>query len=199
MWFAIDARGHGESEKPYETERYGSSRMADDVQQLVDHLGFASYDLVGYSMGGIVSATVASRDSRVHRLVLGGVGGALVDRELASGQRRRLAPVADGLDTTDPTAAADASATAFRNFAKATHADLRALAAVARANPRDRLAVEHITAPTLVIVGADDALARSADRLAAAITGATLTIVPGDHLGAVTKPEFRDALVSFLA
>ncbi len=198
---ALDARGHGRSDRPHDPERYGHVRMAADVGQLVDHLGFASYDLVGYSMGGIVAATVASHDRRVRRLVLGGVGGALVDRELVGSRRRRMARVVEGLEASSAAEVDDASGAAFRSFATATGADLRALAAVARSGvgAHDRLAFEHITAPTLVLVGTDDPLAARADLLAAAIDGASLEVVPGNHLSAVTKPEFRDALVDFLA
>ncbi|HEY3831466.1 MAG TPA: alpha/beta hydrolase [Acidimicrobiia bacterium] len=196
---ALDARGHGRSDTPHDPARYGHGRMADDVQQLVDHLGFERYDLAGYSMGGVVSATVASRDHRVQRLVLGGVGGALVDRELVGRRQQRMARVVDGLEATDASQVSDPSGAAFRNFAKATGADLLALAAVARGGGRERIAVENITAPTLVLVGDDDALAQRADLLAAAIEGATLTVVPGNHLSAVAKPEFRDALVAFFA
>ena len=197
---ALDARGHGRSDKPRDPERYGPARMANDVEELVAQLGFGEYDLVGYSMGGIVAATVASRDAdaRVHRLVLGGVGGALADPELAGRQRRRMARVVEGLEATDPAEVTEPSGAAFRAFATATGADLGALAAVARSGAIERLAVERITAPTLVLVGADDALAVDADKLAAAIPGAALRVVPGNHLSAVTKPEFRDALLSFL-
>jgi pimeloyl-ACP methyl ester carboxylesterase len=195
---ALDARGHGRSDKPHDPDRYGHARMAADVGQLVEHLGFAAYDLVGYSMGSVVSATVASADRRVHRLVLGGVGGALVDRELAGSRRRGMARVVEGLETTNAADVTDPSASAFRAFAGATGADLRALASVARAGGRERIAAERIAAPTLVIIGTQDTLASHADRLTAAIAGSTLRIVPGNHLSAVTTPEFRDALLEFL-
>jgi pimeloyl-ACP methyl ester carboxylesterase len=196
---ALDARGHGRSDKPHDPARYGHTRMAADVGGLVEHLGITEYDLVGYSMGGIVSATVASHDTRVRRLVLGGVGGALVDRELVASRRQRMARVVEGLEAPAGAEVRDPSGAAFRAFAQSTGADMDALAAVARAGGRDRIELERITASTMVLVGADDALARKADLLAAAINGATLRVTPGDHLSAVAKPELRDALVEFLA
>ncbi len=51
----------------------------------------------------------------------------------------------------------------------------------------------------MVLVGADDPLAARPEVLAAAIPGATLRMVPGDHLGAVAVPEFAPAIVDFLA
>ena len=36
---AFDNRGHGQSEKLYEPERYGAPTMAEDARALLDHLG----------------------------------------------------------------------------------------------------------------------------------------------------------------
>jgi len=45
---AIDNRGHGQSEKLYEPERYGAPTMAEDARRLLDHLGIARADVLGY-------------------------------------------------------------------------------------------------------------------------------------------------------
>jgi pimeloyl-ACP methyl ester carboxylesterase len=198
---SLDARGHGRSDKPHDATRYGTARMARDVELLVDQLGFEQYQLVGYSMGAIVSGWVGAGDTRVARLVLGGIGGGVVDPELRAARMRRMTRVVDGLEATDDSEVSDASGAAFRAFARSTGADLGALAAVARSNAgnRERMPVERITAPTLVVVGEDDALAGRAELLASSIQGASLQIVPGDHLSAVATPELCDALVKFLA
>ncbi len=195
---ALDARGHGRSDKPHDKARYGEDRMARDLMQLVDHLGLAEYDLVGYSMGGMVSARTGAVDARIRRLVLGGIGGATVEPDLVARQVRRMGRVVEALEADDDATVTDASGRAFRAFARSTGADLRALAAVARGGTRSPLPVERITAATLVLVGAADDLAVQPEVLAAAISGATLRVVPGDHLGAVAKPEFVAALVEFL-
>ena len=57
---ALDARGHGASDKPHEADRYGEAVMARDLGGLLDTLGATEVDLVGYSMGGIVSAIFAA-------------------------------------------------------------------------------------------------------------------------------------------
>src|SRR5262245_3919548 len=46
---ALDNRGHGESEKLYAPERYGAPSMAEDALRLLDHLGIARADVMGYS------------------------------------------------------------------------------------------------------------------------------------------------------
>src|SRR5690606_41731928 len=75
----IDARGHGASSKPHDPLFYGEEKMAADVRTLLDLLGEPSYDLVGYSMGAIVSALVASQEPRIRLLVIGRYDAAVVE------------------------------------------------------------------------------------------------------------------------
>ncbi|MEO7665455.1 MAG: alpha/beta hydrolase, partial [Dehalococcoidia bacterium] len=50
--YAYDARGHGDSGKPEAIwENYDWHRFAEDLQALLDHLGFRDIPLVGHSMG----------------------------------------------------------------------------------------------------------------------------------------------------
>ena len=48
---AIDNRGHGMSEKLYDSEKYAAPVMAGDAGRLLDHLKIARADVMGYSMG----------------------------------------------------------------------------------------------------------------------------------------------------
>ena len=48
---AIDARGHGRSDKPHDPAKYGP-RMAADVIELMDQLKIPKAHIHGYSMGG---------------------------------------------------------------------------------------------------------------------------------------------------
>jgi pimeloyl-ACP methyl ester carboxylesterase len=194
-----DARGHGRSEKLTDRARYGPARLARDVAQLADHLGVERYDLVGYSMGAVVAATTATEDARVRRLVLGGIGGATVDPELRAARRASMRPLAELLESGDDGALAQAAGGLFRTLASGDTQAHEALAAVAQGSTdADIVDGASITAPTLVAVGEDDALAGNPDVLAAAIPGATLTVVPGDHLGALGRREFHRSVVDFL-
>jgi pimeloyl-ACP methyl ester carboxylesterase len=58
---AADARGHGDSDKPHDAARYGEARMAEDLATLVDTIGAGEVDLVGYSMGAVVSLLLDPR------------------------------------------------------------------------------------------------------------------------------------------
>lgn len=195
---AVDARGHGRSEKPHDSARYGEARMAKDVSELADHLGLTSFDLVGYSMGAIVSVIVASQEPRVRRLVIGGIGDGVIDMGGVDARVINNVDLAEALEAEDPASVTNPAAAGFRRFAESTGADLRALAAQARAVHKSKIALERITAPSALIVGDRDPLASRPERLAAAVNGAAVTVLPGDHLGVVGHPGFREAIVAFV-
>jgi pimeloyl-ACP methyl ester carboxylesterase len=195
----VDARGHGQSDKPHDPARYGEDAMAADVSSLLDALDVPIVDLVGYSMGAIVSLLVAIRDARIRSMVVGGVGASVVELgglDTAAVPREEIAAV---LLTDDPAAIAGSVAVGFRNLADLVGADRVALAAAATASREGLLPLGAITAPTLVLAGTEDTLARRPEVLAAAIPAATLELVPGDHLAAVSNVAFAQALVSFFA
>lgn len=196
---AIDARGHGRSGKPHDVASYGEATMARDLIMLFDQLGAPRFDLVGYSMGSVVSLLAAVKEPRIERLVIGGVGcgvvelGGLDTRALPSGAIREALLADDASGITEPAAAQ------FRFLADVTKADRFALAAQAGAVHASPIALDRIRAATLVIAGADDPLASRPEVLANAIIGATLQVVAGDHMTAVSNPELAAALVAFLA
>jgi esterase len=67
---ALDARGHGDSDRDPEF-RYNHAAVARDIESVVDHLGLERLVLVGHSMGGYASIRYAARHpQRVLRLVL---------------------------------------------------------------------------------------------------------------------------------
>ncbi|MFI8812250.1 MULTISPECIES: alpha/beta fold hydrolase [unclassified Streptomyces] len=66
--FALDLRGHGESDWP---DEYGLDLMRDDVLGFLDELELDRVGLVGHGMGGVVAQLLAQEHSdRVERLVL---------------------------------------------------------------------------------------------------------------------------------
>jgi pimeloyl-ACP methyl ester carboxylesterase len=70
----LDVRGHGQSDKPTKEEDYGDELVA-DVVRLLDHLKIKKAHIVGYSMGGIITANfIAKHPDRVLSGTLGGMG-----------------------------------------------------------------------------------------------------------------------------
>ncbi|MBW2619653.1 MAG: alpha/beta fold hydrolase, partial [Deltaproteobacteria bacterium] len=67
--YAIDQRGHGDSDKP--EGRYAIKDFSGDVIAFMDALGIERASLVGHSMGSFIARQVAlSAPDRVERLVL---------------------------------------------------------------------------------------------------------------------------------
>jgi len=193
---AYDARGHGQSDKPHDPAAYENDAMVRDAQALLDHLGVTSVDVVGYSMGSIVSTRLVPKEPRARSLVLGGVGGRLAGGRRALPRDRIAAALSapDGMRATNP------AARAFRRFAQRSGNDLQALGAIQSVAAHGTVgAFDAIRVPTLVVTGADDRLAGPPGELAARIPGAVAQVVPGNHLSAVGRGELRDAIVAFLA
>lgn len=195
---ALDCRGHGRSAKPKDPAAYAGTAMADDVVALMDARGVERCPLVGYSMGAFLSVSLLVRfPERFPTVVLGGVG----DRLLAGGLGgQRNDAIARAMEAPDAGAREDAVARGFRIFAERTGNDLQALAAMQRATRArfDAAELRETKARVLVLVGDRDDLVGSGERLAAAIPGARLVKVAGDHLTAVVNPAFRAAIVEFL-
>ena len=87
---ALDNRGHGQSTKLYDPADYHTTKMAEDVRALLDHLGIARADVMGYSMGARIAAFLAlAHPDRVRSMVLGGLGMHLIDGRGPAGEHRR--------------------------------------------------------------------------------------------------------------
>jgi pimeloyl-ACP methyl ester carboxylesterase len=194
---ALDARGHGQSDKPHDPAAYENDAMARDARALLDHLGVERVDIVGYSMGALVSTRLVPDEARARSCVLGGIGGRVRGSRGFSDERRAL--LAAALETDDVGGITDASAGAFRAFADSTGADRLALAAIQRATtPVAKTRLDEINVPTMVIVGDRDDLAGPPQGLADRIPGAIARVVKGTHLGAVADPAFPAAIVEFV-
>lgn len=196
---ALDARGHGASDKPHDPSFYGEERMATDLRRLVDILGSPQVDLAGYSMGALVSLVVASQDARVRRLVVGGVGAGAAEPGGVNSRVLARDAVASALLTENPAGITDPVAALFRRFVDRVGGDREALAASALTRHITSIPLAQISAPTLVIAGAEDQLAARPEVLANAIPNAQLKRIPGDHLAAVLDPQFAPAIVEFLS
>ncbi|SDR72403.1 Pimeloyl-ACP methyl ester carboxylesterase [Halopseudomonas sabulinigri] len=193
---ALDARGHGRSEKPHDPAAYGEARMAKDLSCLLNELGLEEVDLVGYSMGATVALLAATQEPRIRRLVAGGIGGNTLhlDSHFHVEGRKALsrAMLASRWSIRNPTLAG------FRLLADMVWADRKAMAAQALAFHSTRIPLEKISAPTLIIAGDKDPFAKQPRKLQKAIRGAQLKVVLGDHSSVLIRPGFQRAIVDFL-
>jgi len=194
---ALDNRGHGDSAKLYDTEQYHIGSMASDVSALMDHLGIARADIMGYSLGARMTAWLAYRQpQRLRSAIFGGIGIGLIEGG-GPGENVALALEADSLaDVTDPVGRT------FRAFADQTRSDHRALAACLRGSRRlmTRQEAAGITVPVLIAVGTSDEIAGSAAALGEIIPGAGVLDIPDrDHMRAVGDKVYKAGVLDFLS
>ncbi len=69
----VDARGHGESDKPYDPAAYPLSARVADVVAVLDNLALEQVCYWGYSMGGWIGFGMAKyAPERINALIIGG-------------------------------------------------------------------------------------------------------------------------------
>ena len=194
---ALDNRGHGESSKLYDPAEYHTSRMAEDVVMLMDHLNIGRADVMGYSMGARIAAYLAlDHGARVRSDILGGLGMNLV---AGVGLPEMIANALEAQSIDD---VSGEQPRMFRAFADQTKSDRRALAACIRGSRQTltRVQAAAIRVPVLVAAGTKDAIAGSPEALAALIPGARAVPIPErDHMLAVGDKVFKAAVLAFLA
>ena len=193
----FDHRGHGASEKLYDSYLYPAAEMAEDARRLLDHLGIAQADVLSYSMGARVSAFLTiAHPGRVRRAVFAGLASRMIT---GVGGAEAIALALEAPSRSDVT---DPGARAFRIFAEQTKSDLKALAACIRSS-REKITLEElatIRVPVLVVAGDKDDVAGDVETLVRAIPGAQgVTLVNRNHMNAVGDRGYKDAVLAFLA
>ena len=74
MLILVDARGHGDSNKPHDPAAYDLRLRVGDVTAVLDDLGISKAHYFGYSMGGRIGFGIAKYAAeRFHSLILGGM------------------------------------------------------------------------------------------------------------------------------
>jgi len=194
---ALDNRGHGESAKLYDPAQYSIPMMAGDVVALMDHLEIPRADVMGYSLGGRMTAWLGlSAPERLRSAILGGIGLAMIEGG-GPGENVAQALEAPSLeDVTDPVGRT------FRAFADQTRSDRLALAACLRGS-RGLMTKEEaagISVPVLIAVGTTDEVAGSAHALSDIIPDSEVLDIPGrDHMRAVGDKVYKTGVTDFLS
>lgn len=206
---AIDGRGHGQSDKPYDPAVYGPE-MGQDLLRLQDHIGVTRSHMVGYSLGAMVLANlVCHRPERFLSCVLGGATGRfnwseakqrqleLEAAELAEGSQRsqilRLWP--EGRDLPDEDYIAERSRLSLAGQ------DVRALAASRLGGGRLVVRPEQmksVQVPVLGIVGTDDPYTDDFHELEQIMPKLEVKRIEGaDHSNTTARREFSTELLRF--
>lgn len=206
--YSIDLLGFGESSKTGDAISVADQVAA--IVALLDAEGVAKVDVVGNSLGGWVAATLAAdHPDRVDQLVLVDAAGF---KAMFEGQSpvnfypTTQAEMRNLLDSVrlDP-AARTSAAVSEALAASIASGDARAAAAVGKgmfASRRLEDVADQITAPTLVIWGAQDRLfpPAIADLVTGHIQGSRKVLIPNaSHFPQLDNPTaFNTAVVEFL-
>ena len=224
-WHAVapDLRGHGRSDHPSDAGAYSLELMASDMLALADRLGWDRFVILGHSMGGGVAQLIAlAHAERLTGLVLastfhGPVPGITMDLVQLGCWVVREAGM-DGLadamaarraENPESVAAFERLQEAIPGYAEQSRARLVStspemwMAMAPRfVDQEDRLErLAKVEIPTAVIVGEfDGTMGDDCRRLAAAIPGASLTVIAGaGHVPQLEQPEaWWAALTGFL-
>lgn len=189
-----DLRVHGASGKPHDPAAYPGDVLAKDLAALVAALGLVDYDLGGFSLGSRTSVRAVIGGLTPKRLVLGGMG-----LEGLAGWTGRQAFFIDAIDRFDSVRQGDPAYYTVQ-FMKSMKIDrVAARLLLGTMTDTDPAALATITMPTLVVCGDEDRDNGSPDKLAAALPNAVHAVIPGTHMGCVTKPELGRTIRDWLA
>ncbi len=210
-----DLRGHGLSAKPTQPEDYLLEAMAEDVVQLIHHLGLHGCHLVGHSMGGMIAQMVALSQPQLLKSLV------LVDTSaeppsiLRVQERAKLVQIAreKGMEAVweaqlnlNPQAEELRAQPEFLQVWKEqfllTSREAYIYCAQSIASRRPLLEeLRSLTLPVLIVCGdKDEPFLEPSIRMHRAIPGSRLHIIPNcGHTPQIERPQqFNEALLAFL-
>ena len=216
----FDFRGQGRSEVT--AGGYDMETLSDDAAALIQALGCAPCHFVGLSMGGFIGMRLAARRPELVRSLvlmetsadpepaenvpryrmLGGIVGVLGKLGMRLVMPRVMRIMFSRTFLRDPAREADRRVWRERGMGNHPRGIVRALGGVIERKPVYG-ELGKIAVPTLVVVGDEDVatVPAKAERIAAAIAGARLVVIPGaGHTSSVEQPDLVNAaLEGFLA
>jgi pimeloyl-ACP methyl ester carboxylesterase len=208
-----DLRGFGASDKPTDPAAYARASMARDVLALFEHLGLESADVLGFSMGSLVTAHLLALGAKqVKSAILSGAAGYILEGEVFDlpanlpthahlPRPLTLRSIAEErAKVLDRGEIIPGNMSTFGVLAaRATGADTAVLAAV------ERGAVEFVpieplrgaNVPVLVLNGSADVANQSVGRLLEVLPNARAGTCEGDHHSTPWYPSYQQAVVDF--
>jgi pimeloyl-ACP methyl ester carboxylesterase len=190
----VDARGHGESDKPHDPAAYRIELMASDIVSVLDELGLEKAHYMGYSSGGALGFALARyAPGRCSSLILGGTypyaspdDGSWHAERIEALERQTTADFVAGLEgflasLHFPPLSARMRAAMLKHDTRALIAWHQAVRDMAGLSFEDVLGT--ISAPCLLYAGEDAEEYALAQKAAQEIPGASFVGIPrGGHL-----------------
>ena len=193
----IDARGHGDSDKPHDPQAYAAEKRAADVVAVLDALEIDAAHYLGYSMGARIGfAILAHAPERLSSLILGGMSPFQTaatqqfEAQLRQGLAKGMEVFVAGIEAKSGRLPSALRARFLANDATAL------LAAVDQAaHPMGQLidwdsVLSNAAVPCLLYVGENDPFLSGAARCAQLVPEARLVVLPGlDHSGTIVRSD----------
>lgn len=183
--YAIDTRGHGQS--PRGNAPFTMAQFARDLLDFMDEQELTRARILGFSDGGNIALTFAlAYPERVEKLVLNGAN---------------LDPSGVKAHVQIPIVLGYRLASLFSGRSPQAKQNAEILGLMVNEPHIPAQALEGLRVPTLVIAGSRDMVKDShTRRIAGALPGSQLVILPGDHFIAARNPgAFNEAVGAFLA
>jgi pimeloyl-ACP methyl ester carboxylesterase len=206
---ALDNRGHGKSDKPYDPAAYGLE-LVEDVVRLMDHLGLAKAHVVGYSLGGFITLKLALKHPE--RLLSAAPCGAgwtpnpaeelmfLYSLSEDFDQGRGMSALLKWLQP--PGKPLPVPLLWLGNFLTCHFNDMKALSCLLRNAPTLMATESEVRGnivPCLAVVGEDDRMKGFAEQMAGAMPNLQLVVIPGcNHHTTPMNRKTLQALLAFL-
>ena len=193
----VDARGHGDSDKPHDPEAYTLQNMAADVVAVLDDLHIDKSHYLGYSMGGWIGYGMAKyAPARLHALLIGGAQP--YGRDFGGGR----AILANGIEAWVTFVNSWGDPYSVEALARIRQNDIQALLAALQDRPDISEIVPSMRMPCLLYAGDADDEAPVIERCASEMPHGTFVCLPGlNHLqvnqrGRVVTPHILKFLAS---
>lgn len=186
----MDARGHGESDKPHTSYSYWNRAMAKDVGGLAEYLMLYDYDILGYSMGAKVAIEAEHMFGRIRSMVLAGLH--IYDKDWTMTDKERKRKVKSMLDDNPK------EKDEYRVFAEKTGGDRKAFAARLEGNIYPEFShwdLKKMHLPILIINGSRE---YSAEEAASFFPNARGLSLRGSHITLLRNKAFAGEVLSFL-
>ena len=194
---AVDARGHGESDKPHDVADYALATRSADVLQILDDLGIERALYCGFSMGGNVAYGLLTMHPE--RIAAAAILGADPSPYDTIEWNRVIAALEQGIDAyvAEPEGARGPYSAEERDYM--LRGDPQALIASKR-DTRDWSGVAdafaRVTTPTLLIGGDRDPIHPLIVQAAESNAVAQLVSLPGlDHVATLRRSDLTLPLV----
>lgn len=186
----MDARGHGESDKPHSSYSYWNRAMAQDVGRLAEYLILYDYDILGYSMGAKVAIEASHMFGRIRSLVLAGLE--IYEKDWTLSDKERSRKVKNMLDDNPK------EKDEYRLFAEKTGGDRKAFAARIEGNIYPEFShwdLQKIHLPVLIINGQRE---YDATKAASFFPNARGVSLRANHVTLLRNKDFPTEVIAFL-